>query len=433
MGRQAVCDRTGDWRDTVSPVIPSAARNPCRPGRRAQVVRPERDGAATGTPGHPVLSRQSVVLSSQSRRRGQSRDSESGLRVRRLAPSVTQRPARPPSHQLILTIAIVALLAATTACDRGIDLVRQQFAKGSRATVDSLSAQNAALQRQMIVFERISAEKDTLLREVRDAHLLIEAMAEQLRRMDGSPMQLEFPDSTGMSAAMGGSDSVVAAAGEVGVDAAGEIPAGPGTYRDAMLRKLESVRRRLADVEDSSRVRGERLLESVRDNDRLREQIEEHLRTIEGQKDLIATYLVRITELETQVTALTDSTRKLTEANGVLTDSLRRITSRANTAWYVVGTRDQLVRAGVLTEEGGILGFGKSLAPSRAMARNVFTRIDRLRDTVIALPEAKQYRIMSRHDPGLVQVDVTPASGGTMRIKDPEQFWSASGWLIIVY
>jgi hypothetical protein len=315
--------------------------------------------------------------------------------------------------------------------------VRQQFARGSRATIDSLSAQNAALQRQMIVFERISAEKDTLLREVRDAHLLIEAVAEQLRRMDGSPMQLESPDSTAMSAAIGGSpggsDSVVAAVGEVGVDAAGEIPAGPGTYRDAMLRKLETVRRRLADVEDSSRVRGERLLESARDNDRLREQIEEHLRTIEGQKDLIATYLVRINDLETQVAALTDSTRKLTEANGVLTDSLRRITSRANTAWYVVGTRDQLVRAGVLTEEGGILGFGKSLAPSRAMARNVFTRIDRLRDTLIALPEAKQYRIMSRHDPGLVQVEVTPSSGGTMRIKDPEQFWSASGWLIIVY
>ena len=66
------------------------------------------------------------------------------------------------------------------------------------------------------------------------------------------------------------------------------------------------------------------------------------------------------------------------------------------------------------------------------MARNVFTRVDRLRDTVIALPEAKQYRIMSRHDPGLVQVDAS-SSGGTMLIRDPEQFWSASSWLIIVY
>ena len=274
-----------------------------------------------------------------------------------------------------------------------------------------------------------------MLREVRDAHVLIEAVAEQLKHMDGSPASLAAMDS--ITAEMGGSDSVSAAGGEVGVDPAGEIPAGPGGYRDVMLRRLEHVRRRLADVEDSSRVRGQRLLEAAKDNDRLRAE-EEHLRTIEGQKDLIATYVARIAELETQVTALTDSTRKLTEANAVLAqenealaDSLRRITSRANTAWYVVGSRKQLVRAGVLTEEGGILGFGKSLTPSRAMAQGVFTRIDRVRDTEISLPRARQYRIVSRHDPDLVSVEAS-SSGRTLRINDPERFWSASVWLIIV-
>jgi hypothetical protein len=52
---------------------------------------------------------------------------------------------------------------------------------------------------------------------------------------------------------------------------------------------------------------------------------------------------------------------------------------------------------------------------------------------LIALPDARAYRIVSRHDPGLVDVEVRRSVGGTMRIKDPERFWSASGWLIIVY
>lgn len=330
----------------------------------------------------------------------------------------------------VKTVAVASFVVSTTACDRGVDMVRDRLARRSRATIDSLSAQNASLQRQMLVFERISAEKDTLLREVREAHILIEAIAQELRRMDGSAEYEAYPP----DGERGGTDpAAIASAGDVVVDPLGEVPGGTGTYRDAMLRKLESVRHRLAEVEDSSRVRGERLLEAARDNDRLRAEVEEHLRTIEGQKDMIAGYLVRIAELETQVTALTDSTRKLTEENGILTDSLRRITSRANAAWYVVGTREQLVRAGVLTEEGGVLGFGKSLTPSRAMARNVFTRIDRLRDTVIAMPESKEYRIVSRHDPGHVSIDVSPSLGGTMRIRDPERFWSASAWLIIVY
>ena len=324
---------------------------------------------------------------------------------------------------------LVLLLLTTTGCDRGVDMVRERFARRSRATIDSLSAQNAALQRQMLVFERISAEKDTLLREVRQAHILIEAIAQELRRIDGSgQFEMEPASENGVAAA-----AAIASTGEVAVDPVGEVPGATGTYRDAVLRRLEGVRHRLAEVEDSSRARGERLLYAAADNDRLRAEVEEHLRTIEGQKDMIAGYLVRIAELETEVTALTDSTRKLTEENGMLADSLRRITSRANAAWYVVGTRDQLVRAGVLTEEGGVLGFGKSLTPSRAMARNMFTRIDRLRDTVIAIPESAKYRVVSRHDPGLVSIDISPSSGGTLRVKDPERFWSASAWLIIVY
>src|SRR4249919_3390360 len=76
-------------------------------------------------------------------------------------------------------LGMTVLLLAVAGCDRGIDIVRERFMRRSRATIDSLSAQNSSLQRQMITFERISAEKDTLLREVRDAHILIEAVAAQ--------------------------------------------------------------------------------------------------------------------------------------------------------------------------------------------------------------------------------------------------------------
>ena len=43
----------------------------------------------------------------------------------------------------------------------------------------------------MVLFERISAEKDTLLREVRDAHVLIESVAEELRKVDEGGGQVD--------------------------------------------------------------------------------------------------------------------------------------------------------------------------------------------------------------------------------------------------
>ena len=376
--------------------------------------------------------RDAVSRSERSAReaRAQSRNRHHPEREARLSIGTTAIPRLRRFAPWLGMTGLLVMVVATTGCDRGIKLVQDRMSRGSRTTIDSLTRRNDALERRMVVFERISAEKDTLLREVRDAHILIEAIANALSRMDGSPTHVESLDGSAV-ATLG--DSLLAAAGDVAVDPVGEIPAGPGTYRDAMLRRLEAVRKRLADVEDSARVRGERLLEAAQDNDRLRLEVQEHLRTIEGQKDLIAGYLERIAELESQVVTLTDSTRKLTEANELLADSLQRITSRANTVWYVIGSRDQLVRSGVLTEEGGVLGFGKTLTPSRGMARSMFTRIDRLRDTLIALPQAKEFKIISRHDPGLVSVDASPTLGNAMHIKDPEKFWNASSWLIVVY
>src|SRR5688500_20180468 len=131
-------------------------------------------------------------------------------------------------------------------------------------------------------------------------HILIRSNTQELKLTYGSGLMAVVPSLmlNGMAAYV----ADIAISGEVAVYAMGEIPGGAGTYRDAMLRKLEGVRHRLAEVEDSSRARGERLLEAAKDNGRLRAEVEEHLRTIDGQKDMIAGYLVRVAELETEVT-----------------------------------------------------------------------------------------------------------------------------------
>jgi hypothetical protein len=310
----------------------------------------------------------------------------------------------------------LALATTLLACDRRIEMPMPRASAAGRARIDSLTVANAELERRMALFERISAEKDTLLREVRDAHLLIEGVAEELRKVDehGTPV-------------------VEVDAGDVAVDRAGEARPPAPTYQELILGKLEQVRLRLSAMEDSARVRGERLVAMAGENEQLRAEAEDHLRTIASQKEIIESYLTRIAELEDQVKVLTESNERLTQENGALADSVRRLTTRANAAWFVAGTRDDLVKAGVLSEEGGLLGIGRTLTPARAMRLGVFNRIDRTRDTVIALPAAKQYQIVSRHDPGLVDITLSRGESATLRIRDPERFWGASDYLIIVY
>src|SRR5688572_21551702 len=135
--------------------------------------------------------RRGVEESLASRARGSSIGTNAIPRLHRCAASLGM--TRSARNDVWAGLSTIALLLFTTACDRGVDLVRDRLARGSRATIDSLSAQNATLQRQMVVFERISAEKDTLLREVREAHLLIEAIAQELQRIDGPPAYSDYP------------------------------------------------------------------------------------------------------------------------------------------------------------------------------------------------------------------------------------------------
>jgi hypothetical protein len=114
---------------------------------------------------------------------------------------------------------------------------------------------------------------------------------------------------------------------------------------------------------------------------------------------------------------------------------------RENRVFYVVGTRRQLLADGVVTEEGGsrgllIVKLGKTLVPARSLNEARFTRADRREVLTIPLPRNdRPYRIVSRHDAGLIEAAKKEKDGSfrgeNIRITDPAKFWGASRYLII--
>ena len=120
-------------------------------------------------------------------------------------------------------------------------------------------------------------------------------------------------------------------------------------------------------------------------------------------------------------------------------DTVAQLTTEKNTAYYIVGTKDELVKKGILVEEGHkrfLIVGGRPVAPARQLDPAGFTQIDRLRDRVIKLPEGK-YTIFSRQNPSFATpLDSTAAKEGKLaagiRIEQPERFWETSKFLIIV-
>jgi hypothetical protein len=162
--------------------------------------------------------------------------------------------------------------------------------------------------------------------------------------------------------------------------------------------------------------------------------------TVEQQKAeyeaTIARQNVQIAALTSKVDTVTKENVKLAGEKSALIDTVGHLTSEKNTAYYVIGTKDELVREGILVEEGRkrfmVLG-GRPVAPARELDPSKFTKIDRMSDRVINFP-AGNYTIMSRQNGAYVApfaIKDGKLTGG-IRIEQPERFWETSKFLIIV-
>lgn len=148
-----------------------------------------------------------------------------------------------------------------------------------------------------------------------------------------------------------------------------------------------------------------------------------------------------IVAFQQEVSQLRVANAELTVEKATLTDTVKAMDARENMAYYTIGTRRQLLADGVVTEEGGsrgllIVKLGKTLVPARVLDESKFTRIDRREAITIALPRAdRPYKIVSRHDVGLIEVAKKEKDGSfrgeSIRITDPAKFWASSRFLII--
>jgi len=217
--------------------------------------------------------------------------------------------------------------------------------------------------------------------------------------------------------------------------------------RAAVVQRIRELVARLDSSESrvaSLRARAQRL--STHDS-KLVAQVAQYEKTIadmrqtvEQQKaeyeSTIAKQNVQIASLTSKVDTVTQENVRLSGERTALADTVGQLTTEKNTAYYVIGTKDELVKQGVLVEEGHkrfLLLGGRPVALARELDPTKFTKIDRVKDRVINFP-AGDYTIFTRQNPAYAAPFASKdgkLSGG-LRIEQPDRFWEPSRFLIIV-
>lgn len=245
----------------------------------------------------------------------------------------------------------------------------------------------------------------------------------------------------------------LAKAKSLSVTTASTDPGVPGAKKDredrkAALARVQAVIAKLNESEAKLTETEARAKQSRSRNARLLAQIETYKKTIEDLRATaeaqkadyeaqIADKNLQIATLGSRVDTLTTQKTQLESDKAALTDTVVNLTSYKNTVYYAVGTKDELMKKGIITKEGSkFLVFGGTrLEPARNLNPEAFTAIDKTQATSIALPRTdKKYKIVSRQSPTYLGSGVTKDGKvtGSVEIAQPEEFWSASKYLILV-
>lgn len=210
--------------------------------------------------------------------------------------------------------------------------------------------------------------------------------------------------------------------------------------REQVLSNIRLVVQRL-DAANARIGRLRREAEALsRHDSTLTRQIAEYEQTIAGFRATIETQKQQFQAIVDSQTAyiasLHSTVDTLTSAQAALADTVGQLTAQRNTAYYIVGTREELERDGILVEEGRrqfwLVG-SRRVEPSRTLEPAAFARIDITRDTSITLPDG-EYTIFSRQDPALTRpfaVKDGKIAGG-LYITNPREFWAPSRFLILM-
>ncbi len=262
--------------------------------------------------------------------------------------------------------------------------------------------------------QRISAEKDSLLTEVMANATLVNDINTELAKARSLGANPVAPGEAGASA--NGADRQVVL----------------GKIRDAITRLNESE----AQLERSKT----RLAAMTKKDTRLIAQINQYQKTVTELKATIesqqAEYTAIIDSQKVQIVALHATVDTARQVTTQLSTEKQALIDTLNTVYYVVGTKDELVKKGVAVQEGSkfLVFGGHHLAAARSLTPAPFVTINRMRDSTIALPDStKSYKIVTRQDPAFVQPAAKDGKlRGTVHITSPEQFWAPSRYLIIV-
>lgn len=208
---------------------------------------------------------------------------------------------------------------------------------------------------------------------------------------------------------------------------------GEGSNKQLIVENMEFIQKTMKFNRELIASLRQQLKNSTASNSRLKATIEETVANLTAQleekdkqiaalREELARKDIRIAEQDDQISTLNTNVRALTSENESKTQTVNAQDQELHTAYYVFGTKKELREQNIL-ERGDVLRSG-------SFNKNYFTRID-IRVTKVIKLYSKSAKLMTTHPEGSYTLDKDVSGQYTLRITNPQKFWSVSKYLVI--
>lgn len=151
-------------------------------------------------------------------------------------------------------------------------------------------------------------------------------------------------------------------------------------------------------------------------------QLEDKNKEIESLREELAKRDIQIAEQGEQIASLNTNVSSLSQQNEAKARTVAAQDKELHTAYYVFGTKKELREQRIL-KRGDVL-------KSNDFNKDYFTRID-LRVTKTIRLYSKSAKLVTNHPAGSYSLEKDAQGQYTLRITDPQAFWSVSKYLVI--
>lgn len=190
-----------------------------------------------------------------------------------------------------------------------------------------------------------------------------------------------------------------------------------------ITEKLQSNREQIAQLEKqlkNSKYNSSQLQKALKN---LTKELEVKQQQVETLQAELASKNIRIAELDSAVVGLNRSVSDLTADNEAKAQTVASQDKALNAAWFVFGTKKELKDQRIL-QNGDVL-------KSADFNKDYFTQIDIRTDKEIKL-YSKRAELKTTHPEGSYELAKDAKGQLTLKITNPNAFWSVSRYLVIL-